>query len=146
MPKTATCLTLRASDWLRGWLIASHVFPLIFLCLHRPEPLSFLFAIPAFLLWRRSVRLLGLAGLPDDVVEIKFDSECWSLFLNSGECVVVDLHHTSGFYSFWQFLIFKDEKGRLYRLFVARDSMDRESFRRLRVLLRFRKKNAGFRF
>jgi len=146
MPSTVICLTLRASDWLRGWLIASHVFPLIFLCLHRPEPLSFLFAIPAFLLWRRSVRLLGLAGQPDDVAEIRFDGECWSLSLNSGERVVVDLHHTSGFFSFWQFLIFKGESGKFYRVLVFRDSMDTESFRKLRVLLRFRKKNAGFRF
>ncbi len=146
MPKTATCLTLRASDWLRGWLIASHVLPLLFLCFHRPEPLSFLFAIPAFLLWRRSMRLLGLAGQPGDVVEIKFDDGLWGLTLRSGERCTVDLHHASGFYSFWQFLVFRDEKGHLYRLFVARDSMELECFRELRVLLRFRKKNAGFRF
>lgn len=146
MPNTAICLTLRASDWLRGWLIASHVLPLIFLCLHRPEPLSFLFAIPAFLLCRRSIRLLGLAGLPDDVADIKFDGECWSLSLNSGVRVAVGLHHTSGFFRFWQFLIFKGESGKPYRVLVFRDSMDTESFRKLRVLLRFRKKNAGFRF
>lgn len=146
MPKTVICLTLRASDWLRGWLIASHALPLFFLCLHRPEPLSFLFAIPAFLLWRRSMRLLGLAGLPDDVIEIKFDDDHWGLTLRSGERLVVDLHHNSGFFSFWQFLLFKSEDGKLYRVLVFRDSMDPESFRKLRMLLRFRKKNAGFRF
>lgn len=146
MLNTVTCLTLRASKGLRGWLIASHALPLILLCLHRPEPLSFLFTVPAVLLWWQSSRALGLFNQPNDIVTICSDSETWLLTLRSGERYPMDLYYASGFYSFWQFLIFKDEKGRLYRLFVARDSMDRESFRRLRVLLRFRKKNAGFRF
>lgn len=146
MPSMAISLTLKASDWLRGWLIASHVLPLFFLFLHRPDFLSLLFIAPAFLLWKRSMRLLGLSGLTDDVVEIRFDDDRWGLMLRSGEHKSVYLHQAIGFYRFWQFVVFRDESGKLYRVLVFWDSTDVESFRRFRVLLRFIVKDTGFRF
>lgn len=146
MPNTAISLTLRASERLRGWLIVSHLLPLLFLIIHRPEPFSLLFAVPAFWLWRRSVRLAGLSGAPDDIAAVHFKDEQWGVTLVSGQKRVVDLHYATGFYRYWQFLLFKDDVGKMHRTLIVSDSTDSDSFRRLTVLLRLRKKNAGFRF
>ncbi|MDX1397141.1 MAG: protein YgfX [Oceanospirillum sp.] len=146
MPSTAIFLTLKASEQLRGWLIASHVFPLSLLFWLRPEPLSLLFLLPAFFFWWQAHKALGLSGRGDDISGIAFSDDRWTLKRVSGETLPVDLVSSSGFYSVWLLLVFRDDDRKTHRVFVARDSTDEQSFRKLRVLLRFISKRAGFRF
>jgi len=146
MPSTVISLTLRASDRLRGWLLASHVFPFLLLLFLYPQWVNLLLIIPVVFFWHRSKKIFGLMERPCDIRGISFTEGQWTLTLHSGVSFSVELISHIGFYRFWLFLLFRDENGEIYRAFIAGDSTDKNSFRKLRVLLSFVSKKAGFRF
>ncbi|WP_417596631.1 protein YgfX [Oceanospirillum sp.] len=146
MPNTVISLTLRASDRLRGWLLAGHAFPFLLLLYLYPQWINLLLIIPVIYFWHRSKKIFGLMGLPCDIRGIAFADGQWTLTLYSGTSLPVELISSIGFYRFWLFLLFRDENGEIYRAFIVDDSTDQGSFRKLRVLLSFVSKKAGFRF
>jgi len=135
----AIFLTLKASNRLRGWLVASHAIPSCLVFYHAPLVISLPFFILVLVTGRYAWCQFGLSGRGETISTIAFHgADNWCLIFSSGEQKEVALLRAAGLSHYWKMMVFIDGRGKSYRVFICSDSTDTESFRRLRLLLNLR--------
>ena len=99
--------------------------------------LQWLAAALVVLLGIRAIGLHALAGAARAIVHLTWDGDGrWRLTQRDGRMLEVALEHGSYSHPALVALALRGVDGRLHRVLVARDRIDGESFRRLRVRLR----------
>lgn len=137
MQKMAICLTLRVSDRLGVWLLASHLTPVVLVAPLLPGLPAFLFLgltlAMLYFSWRRYMThgIRALRQLPSSS-----SGRLWQLQFTCGKrCRAVLFRAQSAGY-FWQYLEFLDARDRRYRVLLTPDSCSADVLRQLRVWLK----------
>lgn len=138
MQKMVICLNLGTSKLHYGWLLASHILPVI-ACLFI-FPLALFVVIPLAILlgYYHIFRIFSVRRVVSiqEVVSDESKKAGWLLTLADGTEQNAWLYRSGMFGVYWIYLLFLDKKGKSYPVLIFPDSLDRESRRQLRLKLR----------
>ncbi len=138
MPKMVICLNLDISKLHCGWLLASHLLPVIGVGVVYPfvslfiAPLALILAYFHISHLYSPKRIARLQEMPDK----NHGGKLWLLTSADGGERSAWLFRSGMFGCYWIRLQFLDKQGRSYFVWIFPDSLDQESRRQLRLKLR----------
>lgn len=138
MQKMVICLNLGTSKLHYGWLLASHLLPVLGVGIVYPFALIFMTPLALILGYyhlsrlRSPKRITRLQEMPDS----DHGGKLWLLTTADGGERTAWLFRSGVFGDYWIRLLFLDKQGKSYSVLIFPDSLDRESRRQLRLKLR----------